>query len=119
MPKLISYGNEMIRISNDGKKIEYSTNKGSSWIPRSTLTSSNGKALDLLVYGDEILLLTDKKIMYSKNKGVSWIQRASLENSNGEPQSLSDGGDELLLTTSKKLMYSKNKGASWITRKTF
>lgn len=37
MPTMINYGGEMIRISpKDNKKIEYSKNKGLTWILRCT-----------------------------------------------------------------------------------
>ena len=40
MPTMINYGGEMIRISpKDNKKIEYSKNKGLTWILRCTNSS--------------------------------------------------------------------------------
>ena len=34
MPQLITYGNELIRINPANNRIEYSTNRGISWISR-------------------------------------------------------------------------------------
>jgi len=116
MPKIVTIKGEMIRISPDGKKIEYSKNKGSSWNGRSSLSSSFGVGIDLLEFEGELLLLTDKKLLYSKSKGSSWNARSSITSSMGKPQSLSDGGKELLLSTNKKLFYSKSKGSSWNAR---
>ena len=53
MPQLINYGKEMLRVSPKG--IEYSTNGGRSWMMRYS-GSSCGTFLDLLPYGNELLL---------------------------------------------------------------
>ena len=58
MPTMINYGRELIRISpKDNKKIEYSKNKGLTWILRCT-NSSVGGFIDLVDGGDEILATT-------------------------------------------------------------
>ena len=59
MPQLITYGNELIRINPSNNKIEYSTNRGSSWITRYS-GSGCGQFRDLLEYGNEIIACTDQ-----------------------------------------------------------
>ena len=74
MPTLINYGSELIRINPSNNRIEYSTNRGASWITRYS-GSNSGLFRDLLQYGNEILACTDKGLYYSTNKGASWICR--------------------------------------------
>ena len=75
MPTMINYGGELIRISpKNNKKIEYSKNKGLTWILRCT-NSSVGGFIDLVDGGDEILATTQKGLYYSKNKGLTWNLR--------------------------------------------
>jgi len=76
MSQMINYGGELIRISpKDNQKLEYSRNKGVSWMPRCSASSSRGKFIDLVDNGNEILATTEKGLFYSKNKGVSWALR--------------------------------------------
>lgn len=116
MPFLVPYGNELIRINPANNKIEYSTNRGVSWIPRYS-GSSCGTFRDLIPYGGNLLALTDKGVFYSNNKGVSWI--AKYTGSYAKTfAALQDSGRELLATTiDGHLYYSTNEGASWIRRK--
>ena len=73
MPTMISLGSEMLRINpKDSKKLEYSTNKGLSWHPRFSGSSSVGTFLDLMDGGKEILGTTNIGLFYSTNKGLSW-----------------------------------------------
>lgn len=115
MPKMITYGSEMIRINPAKNCIEYSTSAGRSWISRYT-SSSCGTFIDLLPYGSEILAITDKGIYYSSNQGRSWILRYT-SSSCGEFNTLMDGGSEVLAETSRGLYYSTNAGRSWIKRR--
>ena len=70
MPTMINYGGEMIRISpKDNKKIEYSKNKGLTWILRCT-NSSVGGFIDLVDGGDEILATTQKGLYYENGKYI-------------------------------------------------
>lgn len=114
MPKMISYGGEMIRINTEKSRIEYSTNGGRTWSPRYT-GSSAGEFIDLLPYGDEILTITSKGIYYSTNEGRTWSSRYT-GSSAGEFYSLQDNGKEILATTSKGLYYSTNSGRTWSKR---
>ncbi len=89
MPQMITYGSELIRINPSNNKIEYSTNRGSSWITRYS-GSGCGQFRDLLEYGNEIIACTDNQ----------------------------DGGRELLGSSNDgHLYYSTNKGSSWIRRR--
>ena len=115
MPKMISFGSEMIHINPAKNTIEYSTNSGRSWMSRYT-GSSCGTFIDLLPYGNEILAATDKGIYCSTNSGRSWMSRYT-GSSCGEFQALLDGGKEVLAETSKGLYYSTNSGRSWIKRR--
>lgn len=116
MPSLINYGTELIRINFSNNRIEYSTNRGASWISRYS-GSSSGQFYDLLQYGNEILACTDKGLYYSTNKGASWSCRCSGSIAK-TLVSIQDGGRELLGSSDDgHIYYSTNKGASWIRRK--
>ena len=70
---MISLGSEMLHINpKDSKKLEYSTNKGLSWHPRFSGSSSVGTFSDLMDGGKEILGTTNIGLFYSTNKGLSW-----------------------------------------------
>ena len=116
MPQLITYSNELIRINPANNRIEYSTNRGVSWISRYS-GSSYGTFRDLIPYNGKIMAITDKGVYYSSNKGISWISR----NSTSAAKSfvaIQDGGRELLAQTSDgHLYYSTNEGVSWIRRR--
>ncbi len=116
MPQLITYGSELIRINPANNHIEYSTNRGVSWISRYS-GSSYGVFRDLVPYNGKIMAVTDKGVYYSSNKGVSWISR----NSTSAAKSfvaIQDAGRELLAQTSDgHLYYSTNEGVSWIRRR--
>ena len=114
MPKLITCGNELIRINPAGNKIEYSVTAGRSWSTR-YVGSSCGTFIDLLEYGRELIALTSKGVYYSVTQGRTWSSRY-ISTSLGEFQSLADGGRELLLQTSKGLYYSVTAGRSWSRR---
>lgn len=76
MPKMISYGGELIRISpKDSKKLEYSKNNGSTWYQRHSGGNGVGGFIDLMDNGNELLATTEKGLCYSKDKGVSWYVR--------------------------------------------
>ena len=113
MPRMITYGGEMIRIG-ERNRIEYAKNGSSSWCSRCTSTSSYGEFRDLLPYGSELLAITSKGIYYSKNAGSSWSSRYT-GSFCGEFLSFVEG-KELLAATSKGLYYSKNSGSSWSKR---
>ncbi|MCQ2135436.1 MAG: hypothetical protein MJY67_00820 [Bacteroidales bacterium] len=114
MGLMVTFGNELIRYNPSNKRIEYSTNRGSSWYTRSS-SSSIGNVKALIVYGNELLLCSDKGVMYSTNKGASWYTRTT---SHRDFIDMQDAGKELLATTSDgHLYYSTNKGASWYRRR--
>ncbi len=113
MPRMITYGGEMIRIG-ERNRIEYAKNGSSSWSSRCTSTSSYGEFRDLLPYGSELLAITSKGIYYSKNAGSSWSSRYT-GSFCGEFLSFVEG-KELLAATSKGLYCSKNSGSSWSKR---
>ena len=115
MPKMISFGSEMIHINPAQNVIEYSTNNGRSWVTRYT-SSSCGTFIDLLPYGNEILAITNKGIYYSTNCGRSWVLRLSGSSSSAF-QTLVDGGKEVLAETTRGLYYSTNSGRSWVKRR--
>ena len=116
MPQLITFGSELIRINPASNRIEYSTNRGISWITRYS-GSGCGKFRDLVPYNGKIIAITDKGVYYSTNKGISWICR------NTGPSvktfvSVQDAGRELLAQTNDgHLYYSTNEGISWIRRR--
>lgn len=113
MPRMITYGGEMIRIG-ERNRIEYAKNGSSSWSSRCSSTSSYGEFRDLLPYGSELLAITSKGIYYSKNAGSSWSSRYT-GSFCGEFLSFVEG-KELLAATSKGLYCSKNSGSSWSKR---
>ncbi len=116
MPTFLSYGSELIRINPSNNRIEYSTNRGASWITRYS-GSGAGTFRDLVSYGNEIISATDKGVYYSTNKGASWICRCSSSYAKSFI-SIQDAGRELLANTNDgHLYYSTNKGASWIRRR--
>ena len=112
MPRMITYGGEMIRIG-ERNRIEYAKNGSSSWSSRCS-SSSYGEFRDLLPYGSELLAITSKGIYYSKDAGSFWQYRCN-NSSYGEFLSFVEG-KELLATTSKGLYYSKNSGSTWSKR---
>ena len=116
MPQLISYGSELIRINPANNKIEYSTNRGLSWITRHN-GGSCGNFRDMVPYNGKIVACTDKGVYYSTTKGLSWI----CKNSSSQTRdfiAIQDGGRELLAQTSDgHLYYSTNEGLSWIRRR--
>jgi photosystem II stability/assembly factor-like uncharacterized protein len=116
MSQLITYGNELIRINPANNRIEYSTNRGVSWVSRYS-GNSYGTFRDLVLHNGKIVAITDKGVYYSPNKGVSWVSK------NSSPAAktfvaLQDAGRELLAQTADgHLHYSTNEGASWIRRR--
>lgn len=116
MPLLINYGNELIRINVSNNKIEYSTNRGLSWMTRYN-GSSCGTFRDLLPYSGKIIACTDKGIYYSSNKGLSWMSR----NSSAQAKTfvaIQDAGREIIAQTNDgHIYYSTNEGLSWMRRR--
>ena len=116
MPQLLTYGNELIRFNPSNNHIEVSTTRGMSWYTRCS-GGSLGTIRDLLVFGNEILALTDKGLYVSTSKGASWFCRNSSSTVRGF-SALADGGNELLAPTSDGHLYvSTSKGASWFRRR--
>lgn len=74
MPKMISFGSEMIHINPAKNVIEYSTNNGRSWVVRYT-GSSCGEFQTLVDGGKEVLAETTRGLYYSTNNGRSWVKR--------------------------------------------
>ncbi len=76
MSTMIRRGKELIRICpKDNKKIEYSTDDGRNWHPRSS-SSSYGEFIDLQDNGKEILAQTSKGLFYSTDDGRNWHRRS-------------------------------------------
>lgn len=114
MGLMVTFGNELIRFNPSNNHIEYSTNRGLSWITRNS-GSSLGQVKSIIMYGNELILCSDKGVMYSTNKGLSWITRSS---SYKNFIDLQDAGKEILASTDDgHLYYSTNKGLSWIRRR--
>lgn len=116
MPTLISISSELIRINNSNNCIEYSINRGASWLIRFSAGSYMGTFRDLLPYGNELLACTSKGLYYSINKGSSWLCRYTWP-SGYDIVTIQDGGRELLGNDRNgHLYYSINMGASWLRR---
>ena len=116
MPQLITYDNVLIRINPANNHIEYSHNRGISWMSRFT-GSGCGTFRDLVPYNGKIIAITDKGVYYSPNKGISWMSR----NTSSVVRTfvvIQDAGRELLAQTSDgQLYYSTNEGVSWMRRR--
>lgn len=113
---MITYGNELIRINPASNRIEYSTNRGLSWVGRSS-GSSCGTFRDLLPYNGKIFAVTDKGVYYSTSKGLSWVAKSTSSNVRNFV-ALMDAGRELLAQTSDgHLYYSTSEGLSWVRRR--
>ena len=96
MPKMISSGGELIRINPSNNHVEFSRNRGVSWMTRCS-SSGYGVFKDLLEYDGALYACT------SAAKSLEFIQ---------------DGGRELLGGTADGHVYfSTNKGVSWLRRK--
>jgi len=116
MPQLITYGSELIRINPSYNRIEYSTNRGASWVSRYS-GNSCGSFRDLLPYNGKIIAITDKGVYCSSNKGASWISRYTGSTAKSFV-AIQDAGREILAQTSDgHLYFSTNEGASWIRRR--
>lgn len=115
MATMISWGDELIRISpKDERHLEYSNNDGRSWHALYN-GSVAGEFSDLLGYGEEIIAATSKSIYASNNDGRTWNSRY-LGNVAGDFEELQDNGGEILATTSKGIYVSKNEGRTWNRR---
>ena len=116
MPQLITFGNELIRINSSNNRIEYSTNRGITWMTRYS-GNSCGAFRDFVPYNGKIIAITDKGLYYSSNKGITWMSR----NTSSPVKtftSIQDAGRELLaLTADGHLYYSTNEGITWMRRK--
>ena len=115
MPQIVNLGRELVRINPAKNGIEYSQNRGRSWVMRCS-NSSYGTFRDLLVYGRELLACTSKGLYVSTNEGRSFSPRCTNTSSYGDFLNLQDAGTELLANTSKGLYYSRNEGRSWVKR---
>lgn len=106
----------MIRINPAKNRIEYSTNRGISWMSRYS-GSNCGIFRDLCPYNGKIVAVNDKGVYYSSNKGISWMSR----NSSSQAKTfiaIQDAGRELLAQTDDgHLYYSTNEGISWMRRR--
>lgn len=76
MPIMIIVNNELLRISpKDAHRLEFSTNKGQTWLPRYISGANIGEFKDLVDTGKEIIATTSAGICYSINGGRSWLRR--------------------------------------------
>lgn len=115
MSKMITHEGTLIRINPSNNHIEYSPNRGVSWLTRYT-GSSCGVFRDLLEFDGQIYACTDKGVYYSPNKGTSWLCKSSSMAARSF-ETLQDGTREILASTSDgHLYYSTNKGVSWLRR---
>jgi hypothetical protein len=116
MPKMIPFGGELIRINPSNNHVEFSHNKGVSWIARCS-SSGYGVFKDLLEYDGALYACTSKGVYCSSNKGVSWICKCCSDTAKSL-EFIQDGGREMLGGTADGHVYfSTNKGVSWIRRK--
>lgn len=113
--QIVTYGNELVRISPKNNHIESSKNDGRTWSSRYT-GSYCGTFADLLVCGNEILAATSKGVYVSNNGGRSWSARYTGSYC-GTFQSLASNGREILAQTDKGLYASTNGGRSWSRRR--
>ena len=114
MPQMVNLGRELVRINMQKNCVEYSQNRGRSWVVRCS-SSSYGEFRDLLEYGSPLLACTSKGLYVSTNEGRSFAPRCT-NSSYGDFLNLQDSGTELLANTSKGLYYSRNEGRSWVRR---
>ncbi len=116
MPKMIPFGGELIRINPSNNHVEFSHNKGVSWMTRCS-SSGYGVFKDLLEYDGALYACTSKGVYCSSNKGVSWICKSSSDVAKSL-EFIQDGGREMLGGTEDgRVYFSTNKGVSWIRRK--
>ena len=75
MPKLITMGNELIRINPSNNHIEYSTSAGRIWMMRNG--NSYAKTFTSIQDGGrEMLAMTeDGHLYYSTSEGMVWMRR--------------------------------------------
>ena len=116
MPQLITNGNELIRINPANNHIEYSTNRGITWMSR-YIGHNCGTFRDLVPYNGKIIAITDKGVYYSFNNGISWMSK-NIGSVARTFVAIQDAGRELLAQTSDgHLYYSTNEGVSWMRRR--
>ena len=76
MPKMIVVKNELLRISSkDPHKLEFSLNKGQTWLPRYVSGSNIGEFKDLVDTGKELIATTSVGLCFSVNGGRTWLRR--------------------------------------------
>lgn len=76
MPVMIIVKNELLRISpKDAHKLEFSTNKGQTWLPRFVAGSNIGEFKDLVDTGKELIATTSVGLCFSVNGGRTWLRR--------------------------------------------
>ena len=76
MPQMVNLGRELVRINMQKNCVEYSQNRGRSWVVRCS-SSSYGEFRDLLEYGSELLACTSKGLYVSTNEGRSFAPRCT------------------------------------------
>ncbi len=76
MSQMIEHKGLLFRIDpKASNRLQYSKNKGVSWMLKMVAPSSMGEFVELLDGGDEILATTTKGLYYSKNTGSSFMPR--------------------------------------------
>lgn len=76
MPKMIVVKNELLRISpKDAHKLEFSLNKGQTWLPRFVAGLNIGEFKDLVDAGKELIATTTVGLCFSVNGGRTWLRR--------------------------------------------
>lgn len=118
MEAFFKLGNKLYRINEQNNALEYSTDGGKFWQwcqGMNSITSVTGNIRDMLVFKNELIILTDRGIYYSTD-GKQWQWRQGLQSITsitGTIRSLTANGDELLIVGSKGLFFSKDCGKLW------
>ncbi len=77
MSQMIEHKGILYRIDpKAANRLQYSKNKGVSWMLKMVAPSSMGEFVDLMDDGNEILATTTKGLYYSKNGGSSFMLRS-------------------------------------------
>ncbi len=76
MPIMIVLNKELLRISpKDAHRLEFSTNKGQTWLTRYVSGANIGEFKDLVDTGKELIATTSVGLCFSVNGGRTWLRR--------------------------------------------
>lgn len=118
MPQIVNNGSRLIRINTAKNTLEYSQNRGFTWVTLNNNENSFncGTFIDLIYNGTELLACTSRGLYASKNDGLVFVLRCANAPAHGDFLAINIDGRDLLATTTKGLYYSRNGGISWIKR---